>query len=705
MEFLRIWEILLRRKWTIIILFVICFTTLVLWTHIVTPTYKATAKLLVETSDTLSSLMTNLGLQDMGGNIITTGESYSTDIALAKIKPLLKDLISSLSLKDGKGEEMKIENLVESSLISKIFPRPYIDVNQYEEADILEITSISTSPSEAANMSNKLAELYIQNSLERTKEEYKSARIFIERQIKNVKEEYYKSLTALKDFRIRERAVDLTLETQNTINRITTLKSNNEDNEKTIIGLEKEITEVENRLAQIDKFRKESEEYSLNTQLQGLKGKLSDLLVSIASKSIDISKEHPQYLQLEREMNTVKELMKDEATIVLNSKRFSVDPIYSELSKKLVNDHMEMEVAKAKRKLLKEYIDEYQDKLLMIPLKDAEGSKLQLSLLVNKDMYQSLLEYMIQVGIAESMTLSNMRLVEHAEEPEKPYFPKKPLNYVLGILLGLFWGLAFAFFKEYIDNTVKSLEDLKRSKSFTVLGTIPKSKYTKNRLLISELDPASHLVEAYRTIRNSIQFASVDKHIRTIAVTSSIEFEGKSSVASNLSLTFSMEDKKTLLVDLDLRRPSLKNFFDTPSSKGITNVLAEGMELNKTIIHTNIEGLDFLPSGPVPPDPSRLIGSQRLKDIIEELGRMYDTIVIDTPPVMAVNDSILIGTFVDGLLFIVESRRATFSMVNHAQEEMTKAGINVIGAVLNKVKIPRLGSYHYYYYYGKYTKK
>jgi capsular exopolysaccharide synthesis family protein len=211
-------------------------------------------------------------------------------------------------------------------------------------------------------------------------------------------------------------------------------------------------------------------------------------------------------------------------------------------------------------------------------------------------------------------------------------------------------------------------------------------------------------VEAYRTIRNSIRYASVDKPIKSLVITSSIEFEGKSSAASNIAINFSMEDKKVILIDFDLRRPTLHKYFHISNNKGVTNVLAEGLQLKEAIRQTNVNGLALLPSGPVPPDPGRLVESQKVKEIIDALKEMYDMVIIDTPPAMIVNDAHVVGALADGMLYVIESGRATFPMIEHAQELMAKAGINLVGVVLNKFRIQG-HSYYHHYYYNRYYKK
>ena len=696
MEFLKIWRIIVRRKWIIIITFLIFVATVIAGTKIVTPIYRGEAKILIETSDTISSLMSSLGLATQSKRTSSGEEDiYETDIALATIRPILEKLISNLNLKDRKGKVLKPDLLVKSSILNYISPQPYIEVEQHEESDILIIKSDSTSPQEAAKMSNELAALYIDDRLQSTRESYKSARLFIEDLIKDVKGKYYESLLEKKDFMIKEETIDLQSESNKLLDYISDLKNDYKNNEILIAQADENVSMIEKKLKE--------KEYASTVTINHLETKLNDLLVEISGRKIEFTQEHPDVLQLNREIDTIKNILKDKAEVVFNDTEIPIGPIYEDLIKELKDAYINRGAGKIRGDLLKRYIEASKDDLMKIPTKKIKQVEIDLSLSVHEDVYKSLLSYLTQVGVAESMTLSNIRLVEPAIEPDKPDFPNKTLNYILGIILGLFWGFSLAFFIEYIDNTIKSPEDIKRIKSLTVLGTISKTKQLKNRNAISNLDPTSPVVEAYRTIKNSIRYASVDKPIKSLAVTSSVEFEGKSSIALNVAITLSMEEKSVIVVDMDLRRPSIHKFFKISNDIGVTNVLAEGLQLEKTIVHTGIKGLDLLLSGPIPPDPSRLIESQRVKDTINTLKERYDMVIIDTPPALAVNDAIVIGAVADGVLLVIESERATFSMVEHVKEVMVKANLNLIGVVLNKFKVHGAGYYHHYYsnYYKK----
>jgi tyrosine-protein kinase Etk/Wzc len=605
MEFLKLWEIIVRRKTIIIVTFFAFFAAIVIGTYFATPMYEAKAKILIKSSDSASSLMSVLGLTLPTGK--SADETYETEIALTTIRPLIEKLISNLELKDPNGDLLKPEKLLRSSIINNILAQPTIEVEQYEDSDILDITSDSRSSTEAAAMSNELAKLYIEDTLEQTRKEYKSARIFIENQIEDIKGKYYAALMAKKEFMMKEETVDLSAEISRQLEYISSLKNDYKDKE-----------------------------------------------IEISGRKVDFTEEHPEVSGLIKERESLKQL-----------------------------------------------IEKAQDDLMKIPTKSTKQSEIDLSLSVNQDIYKNLLEYLTQVGVAESMTLSNIRLVEPAMEPEKPDFPKKILNYVLGIFLGLFLAFSLVFFIEYIDNTIKSPTDIKRIGTLTQLGNIPKSRHLKNKGLISNLAPTSALIEGYRTIRNGIRYASVDKQLKTLVVTSSIENEGKSSVVSNIAITFSMEGKKVIVVDLNLRKPALHKFFKVPAYGGVTSVLIGKIQLEEAIIHTSIEGIDVLPSGPVPPDPSKLVESQKIKDIIDNLKKTYDLIIIDTPPAVTINDAIVIGAIADGILYVIEYGKVTLSMIRHVCDVAEKANLNLIGVVLNKIKAPGAGYYHYYSRYDQ----
>jgi capsular exopolysaccharide synthesis family protein len=217
------------------------------------------------------------------------------------------------------------------------------------------------------------------------------------------------------------------------------------------------------------------------------------------------------------------------------------------------------------------------------------------------------------------------------------------------------------------------------------------------RSLITHNNPKSPISEQYRTIRTNIQFASVDKEFRTLMVTSSGPGEGKSTTAANLGVVLAQQGKRVLLIDGDLRKPTVHYTFKVSNIYGVTNVLTRQMPLKDTVVKTNIPDLDVLPSGPVPPNPSELIDSKSMDNLIEEAQSMYDYILFDTPPVLAVTDGQLLSNKVDGVILVVSSGKTEIEAAVKARDLLMHAKAKLIGTVLNAKDI---SNDNYYYYYG-----
>jgi capsular exopolysaccharide synthesis family protein len=217
------------------------------------------------------------------------------------------------------------------------------------------------------------------------------------------------------------------------------------------------------------------------------------------------------------------------------------------------------------------------------------------------------------------------------------------------------------------------------------------------RSLITHNNPKSPISEQYRTIRTNIQFASVDKEFKTLMVTSSGPGEGKSTTAANLGVVLAQQGKRVLLIDGDLRKPTVHYTFKVSNIYGVTNVLTRQMPLKDTVVKTKIPDLDVLPSGPVPPNPSELIDSKSMDNLIEEAQGMYDYILFDTPPVLAVTDGQLLSNKVDGVILVVSSGKTEIEAAVKARDLLVHAKGKLIGTVLNAKDI---SNDNYYYYYG-----
>jgi succinoglycan biosynthesis transport protein ExoP len=689
MELRRIWEIIWRRKWIIIQAFLVISLTAIVGSFLTTPIYETSAKVLIKTSDTASSLLSSIGLQDFSSLILGSETETETYVALATIRPVLDTVISKLQLRTSDGDLMKADDLQNWNVfLNAIFSEPRSEITQVEDTDLFEIKARGPDPEETAMIANTLAEIYIEENLKYRKEEYRSARRFIDDQIKLVRAGYREVLGEIKRFKIREKTVDLEKETKIAIEKIAELMKEKEDN---IIDISETRAKLETLKAQLGRQSEtivSGSAISENPQIGLLKKALSDLELLLAGMSPEKRPGHPDVVALKQKIKKARAGLKAEMDI------------FQESSTDLQRLERELAASEAHLKGVNTDIDKYLPMLYSIPGKALTQSQLELKLVVSQEMYSSLLEYLYQVGIAEAMTLSDIRLVETAAVPDidEPKSPNELLNGIIGSFLGLVFGFSLGFLVDYLDDTIKNPDEAKEL-GITLLGTVPKFR-RKESHIISQRDPKDPISEAYRTIRNSLKFASLDKPIKSLLITSSMQGEGKSTTVVNLGISIAREGKKVLLVDADLRKPAIHEILEVSNSIGVTTILAGEVKLEDAIKRTEIEGLSILTSGPVLPDPAGMIESAKMGQLIKDLAQQHDIVILDSPPILVTNDSIMLARYVDSSISILESGRITRRAFSQARGFFEQANIQLIGVVLNKFKIQR-GEYYYYYYYRR----
>lgn len=217
--------------------------------------------------------------------------------------------------------------------------------------------------------------------------------------------------------------------------------------------------------------------------------------------------------------------------------------------------------------------------------------------------------------------------------------------------------------------------------------------------LIVQEKPKSPISEAYRTLRTNLQFASFDKEMKVIVITSSGPQEGKSTTVSNLALAFAETSKKVLLVDCDLRRPTIHKKFNISNKIGLSNILAENLDPKRTISMYS-ENLYLLPSGTIPPSPAEMLSSSRMKNFVQDMSKVYDIILVDSPPILAVTDAQILSSIADGVLIVASSGQVEREAITKAKDLLEKVNAHIIGVVLNKVEVKGNNNYGYYYYYS-----
>jgi capsular exopolysaccharide synthesis family protein len=290
-------------------------------------------------------------------------------------------------------------------------------------------------------------------------------------------------------------------------------------------------------------------------------------------------------------------------------------------------------------------------------------------------------------------------IVEQAQPGLRPVQPKKGLNIALGVIFGLVVGVGLAFFIEYLDTSVKTIDDVERALGAPVLGVIPQNV----GLLLEEGAESPH-AEAYRVLRTNILFSRKDERLNTLVVVSAGAGEGKTTTVLNLATVFAQSNQRVLIVDSDLRRPTLHKRLKVSNAIGLTNYLLRQNKLEEVIQTTQLPTLDFMPSGKLPSSSLGILSSQAMRELIQELKQRYDFVFFDSPPIMGVSDASILASEVDMALQVIQYRRYPQPMNIRAKQMIEKVGGNLVGIVLNNINLSQDESYYYYsgYYHDYY---
>jgi succinoglycan biosynthesis transport protein ExoP len=297
--------------------------------------------------------------------------------------------------------------------------------------------------------------------------------------------------------------------------------------------------------------------------------------------------------------------------------------------------------------------------------------------------------------------LGSVDIMERAEANPEPVRPNKKLNIGLGLGLGLLIGLGLAFFIEYLDTSVKTIDDVERALQAPVLGVIP-----QNVGILVEEGPDSPHAEAYRVLRTNVLFSRKDPKLNSLTIVSGGAGEGKSTTIFNLATVFAQNGQRVLLVDSDLRRPSLHKYLHLSNSIGLTNFLLKQNTLEEVVQTTSQPNLDFMPSGRLPSSSLGILSSMQMKELIRDVKRRYDFVFFDSPPIMGVSDASILASEVDMVLQVIQYRRYPQPMTIRAKQMIEKVGGNLLGIVLNNINVSQDENYYYYsgYYYDYYNK-
>jgi succinoglycan biosynthesis transport protein ExoP len=576
---------------------------------------------------------------------------------------------------------------IDNELLIKFQKR--LDVEPLKRSRLVEVSFESNDRNLAAQVVNTLASTYIQQNLEARWDASQKATEWLSQQLLDMKAKLEHSEDELQQY-ARDKGL-LFLETdKGTTENIVAQR---------LRELQEELTK-----AQAQRFEKESL-YALVQQgdFASLPGVFDNkLMQDLTEKLEELQRERSRLIAIfNADYPHVKEIQSqiDETQAVLTEER-------ERAAKEITNDYR---AAAEREHMLQAAFAEQQRDADVVAEKSVQYNILKREADTNKQLYVGLLEKLKETGVSTSLKATNIRVVDPAYPPKKPDRPRIPLNLSLGLLLGISLGIGAAFLQEHLDNTFKSAEDIKRFLQLSALASVPAvassnnhrgvlALYDRARLMADDKNgnkvvpiwnriegngQNAALAEAFHELRTSVLLSTAKRPPSSLLVTSAQGGEGKTTVAANLAVSLAQLGERVLLVDADLRRPNLHNFFGLPNSAGLVNFLTGDPDWRSLVIHPAPIGLGVLFSGPIPPNPADLLSSDYMPALIREASKEYKFVVVDSPPLLNLADSRILATLVDGVILVVGGGITPRDLVHRAYISALDAGSHVLGAAIN----------------------
>jgi polysaccharide biosynthesis transport protein len=714
-------RILRKRFATIMIVFFLVFAVILIATLKETPVYRAQVLLEIQKENPdIPTIKDLYELESVSDSYLKTQYSILTSESLARrvIDQLHLDALPEFSSPKWWSFRRTVNAPPkQTTAIGPALPLRNRDVYQRvleQFQDRLTIEPVSRSrlvtvqfDSNNADLSarvvNTLAEDYIDQSLEARWTATQKAADWLSQQLVGVKAKLEKSEEQLQDYARHNGLVFLETDKG---------ASQNVANER-LQQLQEELTK-----AQAERYEKEalyrlvqSGDYGSlpgvveNKLIQDLSERLAELKRELAQLSTKFNAEYPRVKEIQSQIDETEAGLKEER---------------QRAADKITNEYF---AALRREGLVKEALEGQQKQVNVIAEKAVQYNILKREVETNRQLYEGLLQRLKEAGVSASLKASNIRIVDSAEPPAKPAKPRIPLNLAVAALLGVGLGISTAFLQEYLDDTLKGADDVERLFGLSALALIPSVHHVNgNRPSVRNLlgrtnllrsgqngtasNPAARwhridqggrpqpaLIEAFRSLRASVLLSTADHPPGSLLITSTQPGEGKTTIATNLAISLAQLGQRVLLVDADLRFPSLQRLFCIREGLGIVTYLTGQQDWRAAVRPSGSPGLDLLPCGPVPPNPAELLSSKSMGAFITSAKSEYGFVILDSSPLLTLADSRIVASLVDGVLMVVKSGATPRDQVMQSQAGIRSAGANLIGVVLNSVTLHTKGYY------------
>ena len=674
------WRIIRVRFVTILLVFLLTAVTTTVVTFLLPETYMSLSRISIE-KDT-SDIAPLLGMQSGP----TAFDPYFIQTEFEKIQS--QKVLDKVVSKCGLTEEWKRLNGGKS--LTKIEARKIlgktIDIRQFRNTSIIELRAYDRKPKWAQTIAQALAKEYQNHRKDLQEERVKKGILVLNGRLKKINEEISVMQTNVDELRTLEGISDAAGDESYSIIEPEIVRRY----ESGLIDARgihtTQSTLLEGLRAQSDEeLRASILTAHPDAQLDVLIRELHTGQQTLANLGVDLGDEHPRIKGLKVVVATLEGQIDDRIRGILAGLELRVN------STKAQVEQLQSDVADAKKREsdMREKGREYFD----------AKRKLSNTTRIRDTILLRVMQEEVDLALPKESTVE---ITDDADLPIKAVRPNIPLNIALGVVVGLVLGVGLAFFIEYLDTSVKTIDDVERALNAAVLGVIPQNVGS----LLDEGDESPH-AEAYRVLRTNILFAGRKSETQTtFSVVSGGAGEGKTTTMFNLAVVFAQQGDRVLVVDSDLRRPSMHRFFKLSNNIGLTNYLLGQATIEEVIQTTELPSLHFIPSGKLPSSSMGILSSAKMKEFVAEMKSRYDYVFLDAPPIMGVSDASVLASMVDMCVLVVQYRKYPQLMTQRAKDMVTKVGGELVGVVLNNINISQDSYYYYYsgYYYDYYYK-
>jgi succinoglycan biosynthesis transport protein ExoP len=584
-----------------------------------------------------------------------------------------------------------------------------VSIDQKRGLDIIEVVVESPSPYEAALVANCYANEYKNLNLEVNRNQLTLVKDFLLDQREEMQSQLSEAEETLRKFQEKGGIVALDEQANNLISQLSDFEAQKNATQIELMASSKVLNQYRNELdkqnPRLADYLKglSSEEYFKSLQQQLVRFEVNRDLALSTKDELDGDSEAIR--KLDSKISELRSKLNDRVEEIKAGIFASSPEVVKELSQKIIEEEIKNQSLKISVTELESIVKSYEREFNKLPKTAIELARYQRNRESLEKLYTLVEEKYQEALINEQSQPGNVLIIDNARRPNTPSKPNRILIVIVGFVLGT--GLAFGYVitKNYFDNTVKTPEDLQK-RNISVLAWIPQfEEVSKNGAADYEFivakRPDSMASEAFRALRTRMQLLRFNKDsLKTFLVTSSAPQEGKTVIAINLAGSYAQSGRKTLIVDCDLRKPRVQEIFKIKRIPGLTDYLFGNISLEELIHKSEMDNLDYVTCGTIPPNPAEMIESEQMREFLREMRDRYDIVILDSPPIIAVTDSEILTTIVDGTILVVSADTTEFDLMEKSVEVMKKDKISFLGTVLNNFSYKSgYGSYYKYYYY------